>query len=357
MSSVLGADPDQMDDLARFLDAEASRMAGLSGQIDGGLRSVFWHGPTAESFRVDWARRIGPGLRHVVDDLGQQAVLLRRNAAEQRRVSSGNSLTGLAAVPSFSGGLFAEYAVKAMSEPGFELGQWLASLPDGTFDSVGNLLDGIDSLVGAVGLDTVLGEFSKLEAFSIATAGASLGLSAIANALPEGAAKQVAEGSGLLVRLGSQVGVLKLAEHGAKFGTVGPALGVAGGVFTMGGGFMKLLDAKSGQAKAAAGLQIGGGALTTAGSVAMLIPGGQVVGAGLLVAGAGMQLTSWVVDNYYDEMAAALDVSVGAVMDGAEVVGDAIEDGVEAVGEVVDAVGDTIGEAASQAWNKLGGLF
>ncbi|MFZ4518237.1 MAG: WXG100 family type VII secretion target [Microthrixaceae bacterium] len=87
----LGADPEELERLARGMRTAAERLSVVGGGVAAGLRRAHWHGPDAEAFRARWHRRLGPDLRHAADSCRRAARELDRHAAEQRRAAGAAS--------------------------------------------------------------------------------------------------------------------------------------------------------------------------------------------------------------------------------------------------------------------------
>lgn len=98
--TVLGADPDQLEELATSLDRTASQMENASNAIDSSLRSIWWEGHEADRFRSSWGRSDRPALVSVAGDLREASRQARRNASQQR-LTSGTFNFG-AAIGSFA---------------------------------------------------------------------------------------------------------------------------------------------------------------------------------------------------------------------------------------------------------------
>lgn len=73
--SILGANPEQMQQLAVRFRNEARAVSDLQGRITGTLADTVWTGPAAERFRSEWEtsfRQALTRLEAALDDNAQQ---------------------------------------------------------------------------------------------------------------------------------------------------------------------------------------------------------------------------------------------------------------------------------------------
>ena len=88
MGQMVGADPDQLDELARSIGANAQQLSAVYARVRSTVHAIGWSGPDAEAFRNAWEtvhRRI---LESAATRLLDAATILHRNADEQRRASA-----------------------------------------------------------------------------------------------------------------------------------------------------------------------------------------------------------------------------------------------------------------------------
>ncbi|MET0910817.1 MAG: C2 family cysteine protease, partial [Ilumatobacteraceae bacterium] len=88
----LGADVEQLDQLAKTMDATSQRLAGAAQSTSASVASVQWLGPDADEFRVWWRRSGAVQLTGAADWLRELGATLRQQATQQRRTSEEASL-------------------------------------------------------------------------------------------------------------------------------------------------------------------------------------------------------------------------------------------------------------------------
>ncbi len=96
MSQMQGANPDELDDLARTFSAQAQQLRGLGNQVRHQLHGVHWDGRDAGEFRLDWDHRHGPLLERIAAHFVELESQLRGQAQQQRTASAdtGSSTAG-----------------------------------------------------------------------------------------------------------------------------------------------------------------------------------------------------------------------------------------------------------------------
>jgi hypothetical protein len=85
----LGADVDQLDELARTMDSAGHRLTGSADRMTAAVSSVVWLGPDAEGFQGWWRRDGAQRLHGASDWLRQLGASLRKQAGDQRTASEG----------------------------------------------------------------------------------------------------------------------------------------------------------------------------------------------------------------------------------------------------------------------------
>ncbi|MFV0309501.1 MAG: hypothetical protein ACK5OX_17355 [Desertimonas sp.] len=93
----LGADVEQLDRLAVSLDTQARQLTSSLDGTSAAMVNTWWVGPDAERTRRWWRGTASTDVRALAERLGQLAISVRRQAAEQRRAShdAGGALGGL----------------------------------------------------------------------------------------------------------------------------------------------------------------------------------------------------------------------------------------------------------------------
>ena len=82
----LGLDPGAMGKLSSQMRAEAGKIGSASGKLDGTLRSTWWEGKDANSFKGEWeAHR--KALKQVEQSLSEAAKRIDKNVQQQHQAS------------------------------------------------------------------------------------------------------------------------------------------------------------------------------------------------------------------------------------------------------------------------------
>lgn len=89
MTTIRGADLEQMATLNRRFADEATAVEALQARINQAISATAWTGPAAEQFRERWASEFVPALGRLREALSQNALVV-----EQRRGAI-ESATGL----------------------------------------------------------------------------------------------------------------------------------------------------------------------------------------------------------------------------------------------------------------------
>ncbi|MBX6721735.1 MAG: hypothetical protein IRY92_00645 [Dactylosporangium sp.] len=84
---LVGANPDQLDELAARLNSSAEALESIRFTLRASLGRVEWPGPDGDQFRHDWDHHHGPALAAAVTMLREAARVARINATEQRVAS------------------------------------------------------------------------------------------------------------------------------------------------------------------------------------------------------------------------------------------------------------------------------
>lgn len=84
----LGADVEQLDQLARTFNEEAGKIQQAVSRISGQVNGVWWKGPDADRFRNEWEGTYRNQLQRIADELRQQATKVRNQAQQQRQTSA-----------------------------------------------------------------------------------------------------------------------------------------------------------------------------------------------------------------------------------------------------------------------------
>lgn len=82
----IGADPEQLDELAHQIRRTASELGSCTRRLDGSVRSADWKGRDADRFRSGWSAHRG-ALGAACDSLNGLAATLSSNAQQQRSTS------------------------------------------------------------------------------------------------------------------------------------------------------------------------------------------------------------------------------------------------------------------------------
>ncbi len=83
----LGADVEQLDQLARKFDQEANTIEQIISQITSQVGGTWWEGNDANNFRNEWNSTYTSQLRNVCQGLQNVAGQVRTQAAAQRQTS------------------------------------------------------------------------------------------------------------------------------------------------------------------------------------------------------------------------------------------------------------------------------
>ncbi|CAM3876734.1 WXG100 family type VII secretion target [Mycolicibacterium frederiksbergense] len=204
--ALIGADVNQLRDLARLLVQGADRLDGSARTVSSQLGAVRWAGPDGDRYRSQWQGEYIPSIRAVVAGLQQAADLLQRNANEQEQASS-----------SSPGSVSA----------GVRMGKPSSGSGNGVVDTLGALLSmgGIANDVANAGKD-IAGVGAK---GVTGVAGAALSGAGVATSLTT-MVEGIVNGDG--TKTGN--GIIGLA--GSVVGTFNPALAAAAGAAELYGG-------------------------------------------------------------------------------------------------------------------------
>ena len=82
-----GANPDELDQLARSFASASAVLANAQRSLTGQLTAAPWHGQKASRFRSDWSRAHRPALVNATAFLRDAGTALQRQAHEQRAAS------------------------------------------------------------------------------------------------------------------------------------------------------------------------------------------------------------------------------------------------------------------------------
>lgn len=124
MGRMVGADPDQLDELGRAMAGAADLLASVRARVQSQVHGLGWSGSDADAFRHAWDGVHRRTLEAAADRLHDAATTLHRNAEEQRQASSAGTAAGSAAVgPGFAGGFGMSVPVGATGgDPGDQPG-------------------------------------------------------------------------------------------------------------------------------------------------------------------------------------------------------------------------------------------
>ena len=86
---LFGANAEALEQLAETLRVESDRIDQLRADVTNEVFAAWWKGNDADTFRHDWESLHSIELRRIVNDLSQNATLLRQEAWRQREVSEG----------------------------------------------------------------------------------------------------------------------------------------------------------------------------------------------------------------------------------------------------------------------------
>ena len=98
--AMVGADVDQLRELARVLTQSADRLDAMAGEVNGRLTGTAWQGPDSARFRSEWQGQSLGWIRSVGNAIRDAAAQIERNANEQERASAG---TGSGSLPIAAG--------------------------------------------------------------------------------------------------------------------------------------------------------------------------------------------------------------------------------------------------------------
>lgn len=294
---MIGADPDQLRDLAKIMESSGRELRQASSSLNGVIARVRWNGPDSEKFRGQWNNGMRKTLHTTAVMLSDHSSLLKIQAEEQIKASASDGGGGSGSGSGSGGGSGGSGSgddsplqglVDANGNPIYQAGNLMATI-SGTVAS--NLLD---KLVKA-------GLLSKMP-WSLLSAEAS--------------------------QLGQYVKGTQLLNGISAVGRAAGVLSVVGGGVQFANGFMN-----------GDGNQMLDGGITTVLGVGSFIPvvGPAFAVAGIAWAGLGLLSTSL---GY-----GSTSEMVGA---GANWVGDRVADGANWLGEETASV-------AKKAWGWLSG--
>lgn len=103
MTTMWGADADQLEELARDLLTAGHRLDEICRRLGGQLGSAPWKGSDAERFRHDWQRKHVPALVAASRLLGDASTRLSSNARDQRQASTSSDGAGTATAMGLAG--------------------------------------------------------------------------------------------------------------------------------------------------------------------------------------------------------------------------------------------------------------
>ncbi|WP_157236703.1 type VII secretion target [Promicromonospora sukumoe] len=120
MDGFVGADIEQLRDMATSLDGEAERLSSALEIVTRQVGEVPWFGPSSEMFQDEWHERHRPAAVLAAAALSDLAEKLRANADAQERTSAdlGGAAVGGAAVGGTVAGVS---AATATGQPGYQL--------------------------------------------------------------------------------------------------------------------------------------------------------------------------------------------------------------------------------------------
>lgn len=90
-SKMLGADPEQLRDLAKLFSDSSATLDSSAGSLHPAVMQARWHGPDAERLRHDWSSRMRPQIVSAGNLLRAASQQLDAQAMEQQNASSGNA--------------------------------------------------------------------------------------------------------------------------------------------------------------------------------------------------------------------------------------------------------------------------
>ena len=84
----LGADPDQLDQLAQVFTEESQKIEATISRITGQLGNTWWEGTDAVTFRDRWTSTHVPQLKQAVTALSEASAHCKQQASQQRETSA-----------------------------------------------------------------------------------------------------------------------------------------------------------------------------------------------------------------------------------------------------------------------------
>ena len=84
----LGADPDQLDMLARKFDEEAQKIESIISSVASQLGGTWWRGSDRDHFENQWTTTYTSELRKVIASFNDAAGNCRKQASQQRQTSA-----------------------------------------------------------------------------------------------------------------------------------------------------------------------------------------------------------------------------------------------------------------------------
>lgn len=331
-ATILGADPQELRDLAKDFSHAARQLTQLSTALTQRVnRQGGWTGPDSERFRNDWNVSLRPKIAAANKCFDSTAEALLRNAQEQDQASSSADVggspglpfspgtPGFPSLPDFPGGthppgLPSGPLTNSILGSGESLATWYTALVGGTnaLNLAGTLrLSGsFASLEKAMNFSRLAGAFGSLDDFA---AGGNWG------ALAQRASLLMGDGA-IAAKLGSLAGPLSTAGR-----ILGPA-GAVLGVLTVGTDIAKGDYARAGY----------DGVTTALGIAALCTPPPADLALG---AAAGVMALGGLAYDNVPFVHDAVDSSVKFVGDAAGAVGDAASD-----------LGHGVAKAAEDLW-------
>lgn len=96
MAQMLGADPEQLDQLSRQMANAADRLNAIRTSVEAHLLYSTWIGPDSQRFRDEWNGRLHGQLLAVIEAVQRDAASLSANAEQQRQASASPSVLSAA---------------------------------------------------------------------------------------------------------------------------------------------------------------------------------------------------------------------------------------------------------------------
>jgi len=94
MPQYLGANVDELRELAQFFDTSGQQLSSISTVLTTRIMRSSWEGPDNQNFVVDWQSRLAPHLTRSSGALHAASQLLVANALEQEAASDGGGSAG-----------------------------------------------------------------------------------------------------------------------------------------------------------------------------------------------------------------------------------------------------------------------